>query len=278
MKVRLAILVFILSLTASAQMARNGTVVPQGSSIPGLGSLDGVNAPGYIEIGGDRNRLTDPNPPWTDIYVRGALNMSEKNVLNLDLERQARFGDSGYFGVFGLTHTFNSTVYASGFVGSSAGGAFLPKFRTDGFINIKMLPRKQFVANLGMGYDHSKLDNSALRYQLGGTYYFEHPWIIQGGTTITHANPGGAVASTYNLAVTQGRVKEHYITVRAELGREAYEVVNANSALVNFPIHIYDVTWRQWIGMNWGINASFERALNPYYNRNGATIGLFLDF
>ena len=271
-------LILLCATTSFAQVAKPGTTVPQGAAIPGIGSAEGPNGPGYLEFGGSRSELTSPQPNWTDAYVRGVINLTPANAFSLEADRQARFGDSGYFGSIGLTHSFTSNLYTNAYVGSSVGGFFLPKFRFDGFVNYKLLPEKQLVANLGIGYDKAKTANSALRYMVGGTYYFHFPIIVQGGATFTHANPGAILATTYNLAVTEGREKEHYITFRAELGREGYEVVNVANPLVNFPIHNYSGTWRQWIGMNWGFNFNFQREINPYYNRNGATLGLFVDF
>jgi YaiO family outer membrane protein len=229
-------------------------------------------------VGDSRSELTSPQPHWTDVYVRNVINLTPSNAFSLETDRQARFGDSGYFGSIGLTHSFTSNLYTNAYVGSSVGGFFLPKFRVDGFVNYKLLPEKQLIANLGVGYDKAKTPNSAMRYMVGATYYLPFPVIIQGGATFTHANPGSILATTYNLAVTQGREKEHYITIRAEIGREGYEVVNVANPLVDFPIHSYSGTWRQWIGMNWGFNFNFQRELNPYYNRNGATLGFFVDF
>ncbi len=217
-------------------------------------------------------------PHWTDAYVRGVINLTPANSLSVEADRQSRFGDSGFYGSLGLTHSFSSDLYVNAFVGSSVGGSFLPKFRVDGFVNYKLLAHKQLIANFGIGHDKAKTPNSATRYMPGFTYYLPWPFIIQGGATLTRANPGNVLAKTYNLAVTQGREKEHYITVRAEIGREAYEVVNANNTLVNFPIHSYSANWRQWIGMNWGFNFNFQREVNPHYNRNGATLGFFVDF
>ena len=262
----------------SAQIAKPGTTVPQGSAIPGIGSPEGPNGPGYLEFGGSHSELTSPQPSWNDAYIRGVINLTPNNAFSLEADRQARFDDSGYFGSIGLTHNFTSNLYTNAYVGSSVGGLFLPKFRFDGFVNYKLLPEKQLVANLGIGYDKAKTANSAIRYMAGATYYFNFPLIVQGGAEFTHANPGSVLATTYNLAVTEGREKEHYITFRAELGREGYEVVNVGNTLVDFPIHVYTATWRQWIGMNWGFNLNAEREVNPYYNRDGATLGLFIDF
>jgi len=261
-----------------AQIARPGTTVPQGAAIPGIGSVEGPNGPGYIEFGGSRSDLTAPQPNWTDAYVRGVVNLTPNNALSLEADRQARFGGSGYFGSLGITHNFTSNLYTNTYVGSSVGGLFIPKFRLDQLVNYKLLPEKQLVANFGFGYDKAKTANSDERYIVGATYYFNLPLIIQGGATFTHANPGAILAKTYNLAVTEGRENAHYITVRAEIGREAYEIINAGNTLFDFPVHIYSGTWRQWIGPRWGFNFNFERELNPYYNRNGATLGIFFDF
>jgi len=278
MKHSLFLIYLLLTTSLFAQVAKPGTTVPQGSGFPGIGGVEGPNGPGYLEFGGSRSELTSPRPHWTDAYVRGVINLTPANSFNLEVVRESRFGDSGYFGTIGLTHSWTSDLYTNVYVGSSVGGFFLPRFRTDGFVNYKLLPRKQLVANLGVGYDHAKTPNSALRYMVGGTYYFTWPVIVQGGATFTRANPGNILAKTYNLAITEGHEKSHYITFRGEIGREGYEVVNTINPLVNFPIHIYSGNWRQWIGMNWGFSFNFERELNPYYNRNGATVGFFFDF
>jgi YaiO family outer membrane protein len=131
---------------------------------------------------------------------------------------------------------------------------------------------------VGIGYDRAKTPNSATRFMVGGIYYFNWPIIVQGGATFTRAAPGDVIATTGNLAITEGREKEHLITARAEMGREGYEVVGVSNTLFDFPVHIYSGNWRQWIGMNWGFNFNFEREVNTYYNRNGATLGLFFDF
>ena len=278
MKHIILIIVIVTATLALAQVAPPGTTVPQGSAIPGLGAPEGPNGPGYIEVGGSRSDLTAPQPNWTDEYLRGVLNLSPNNGLNLELDHQDRFGDSGFFGNIGLTHSFTSNLYTNAYLGSSVGGIFLPKFRFDGFVNYKLLSEKQLVANFGVGYDKAKTDNSAVRFMAGATYYFNLPLVLQGGAEFTRANPGSVLATTYNLALTEGRDQHHYITARVALGREAYEIVNVNTTLFDFPIHQYEFTWRQWIGSGWGVNFDYQRELNPYYNRNGATLGLFVNF
>lgn len=265
-----------------------GQIVPQGSSIPGLGGVPSMlNGPAYVEVGGDDSHLSGadagPGAAWNDIYIRGALS-SSKNVINYEFQHETRFNDSGWFYGAGLTRVFTQSLYAEFSAGSSIGGQTIPKLRLDGIAHVKVLPRKQLVLSAGAGYDKSKTVNAATRGQLSGTYYFDRfPIIAEAGLTLTHANPGNILARAQWLSVTQGHDKEHFISLRYEFGREGYELIqtNANSApatLFDFPISNYSVNWRQWIGLNWGLNMSFEHEGNPHYHRNGGLIGFFLDF
>jgi YaiO family outer membrane protein len=269
-------ILFLGCLSAAGQ--DKGTAIPQGSSIPGLGGLpSNPNGAGYVEFGGSYSALNNGFNSWGDAYMRGVMG-SEHNTFNLEITRQDRYGDSGWFYDLGWTHVFGPNWYAEVYGGISTGGFFLPKRRLDTFINRKVLPRKQLVLTAGYGYDKSKTVNAADRWTGGATYYFEHPFVVQGGVTWTVAQPGTILARSQYVAVTQGRVKEHYITVRAEVGREGYELVGPQTALFNFVIHKYSASWRQWIGPNWGINAAYDRESNIAFKRNGGTLGLFLDF
>src|SRR5207253_1406813 len=55
-------------------------VVPQGSSLPGLGTVPGAfSGPANIEFGFARSELTDREPNWTDGYIRGWLSTVGSN-------------------------------------------------------------------------------------------------------------------------------------------------------------------------------------------------------
>jgi YaiO family outer membrane protein len=78
--------------------------------------------------------------------------------------------------------------------------------------------------------------------------------------------------------VTQGHEKHHFIALRGEYGREAYQLVSPDTALVNFPLRDISATWRQWLSANYGFNFMIEHYSNPSYRRIGGTLGFFLDF
>jgi YaiO family outer membrane protein len=269
---------------AAMAQSKQPDIVPQGSSIPGWGTREtGLDGPGYIEFGGSRSNLSSGSPvdgrqePWTDFYIKGAVS-GGKNTISAEATRQQRFGELGYFYTAGWTRTISENWYGeiSGGI-SSPGGLFLPKWSADAIINRKLLPRRQLVLSAGYGYDKSKLVNTDSRYQASAVYYFEFPIILQGGVTFTKAQPSDILARTQFGVVTWGREKEHYLNFRAEIGREAYEIVGPNT-LFDFPVHNYSASWRQWLGLNWGFNVTYDRDGNPFYHRNGGIVAFFFDF
>src|SRR2546423_3668440 len=269
-----------LMLVSSVALGQEKTTpLPQGSSLPGLSGLPfGLNGLGFLELGGGYSTLNNNLPSWRDAYLHGVMSTG-KNSFDGETTRQERYGDTGWFFGLGWTRILSDNWYTDLHFGSSTvSGFLLPKARVDGFLNRKLLARKQLIMTGGFGYDRSKTVNSAYRAQLGGTYYFEHPFILQGGVTWTVANPGSVVARSQWAAITQGHQKEHYITLRAEIGREGYELIGRQTALFDFVVHNYSLNYRQWLGVNWGVNATLDHEGNFSFKRNGGTVGVFMDF
>lgn len=259
--------------------------LPQGSSLPGMNSLPVfMDGPGYLELGGSHFNLSNSAGNWNDAYINGLVSFGH-NALSVQLSRQDRYNDTGWYYSLGWTRVWSDNWYSElDFGTSTVSGFFLPKVRTDAFINRKLLQRKQLVLQLGGGYDLSKrvfpstVQDSDFRGQIGAIYYFERPWILQGGAIVTHASPGNVVAPSGYLAFTQGHVKEHYITVKANFGKEGYQLFNGGQTLFNFAFQDYSLNWRQWMAPYWGFSATAEYETKPVYHRIGGTIGLFLDF
>jgi YaiO family outer membrane protein len=263
---------------ASALAQENVTAIPQGMSIPGISAItNNLNGPGYIEAGGSHSGLTNDNPAWNDGYLKAVIS-GGSNTFSGEATRQDRYGDAGWYLGAGVSHVFNPNWYTDFFAGTSTRCFFLPKMRLDGFVNRKLLSRKQLVATLGAGYDRYKDIHSAYRLNTGAMYYFSRPLIIQGGMTFTQSNPGAILTRSQYVAVTEGHYKEHYIIGRGEFGREGYQLIGPASALFNFPYSDLSLAWRQWVGLNWGMQFGAEHYQSPYWIRNGATVGFFLEF
>ncbi len=231
----------------------------------------------YLETGGDYLALSNGFGSWNGAYARGVLTAGH-NILDGEINGQHEFGDAGvYFGV-GDTYNFNPDWYGSLTVGSSAGGFFWPRFRTDAFLNKKWMARKQWITTLGFGYYDSKDVHQDHSFYVGTTYYFDKPWIVEEGIRFNVSNPGSVFSPAGFVAITQGRNKHRYLTVRAGVGKEAWQLIGPTVALTDFQSQTLTVTWRQWWGTNWGINVVGDYYHNPYYMRGGTSFGFFKEF
>lgn len=273
------VLCVLLAFATCAVAQESGRPIPQGSSGPVIGMIPTtLNGPGFIEVDGSHSSVSNSQPSWNDVFLRGGMSFSS-NTVNVELSRQSRFGDSGWYYNGGWIHTWTPKWYTDVHLGTSTGSFFLPRFRTDAYVHRKVLSREQLVLNFGAGYDKSRLQASAYRLEPGAAYYFDRfPLVLEGGVTWTQSQPGSILARSQYVALTEGRAKEHYIALRAEVGREAYEIIQGQTTAFNFPIRNFAGTWRQWLAPNWGLNLSVEHDGNPFYHRLGGTIGIFIDF
>jgi YaiO family outer membrane protein len=231
----------------------------------------------YVESGGDYMSLTNGYGSWAGAYTR-AVYEHGNDVWNGELSAQREFGDAGAYFAAGDTHTINPDWYASLTIGTSAGGFFFPRFRTDAFLNKKWLKRKQWITTAGFGYYDAKDVHRDSAFYFGSTYYFEKPWIVESGMYFNISDPGTIFAPAGFLAVTQGRNKHQYIVVRAGFGEEAYQLVGPSVALTQFESQTLTVTWRKWIGNGWGFNFVGDYYHSPYYTRGGSSFGFFKEF
>jgi len=231
----------------------------------------------FVETGGSYQTLTNGYGYWGGGYAH-AVYEKGADVWNGEVNGEHEFGDAGVYFAAGDTHTFSPDWYAALTVGSSAGGFFWPRFRTDAFLNKKWLPRKQWITTAGFGYVAAKDVHRDNIFYLGSTYYFEKPWIVEGGTYFNVSNPGTVFAPAGFVAVTQGRNQQQYLTLRAGFGEEAYQLIGPSVTLTQFNSETLTITWRKWLGPNWGFNVIGDYYHSPYYMRGGSSFGFFKEF
>jgi YaiO family outer membrane protein len=250
------------------------------STAPSLAkeSNDEEKPTSYVEVGGAHYWLTNQYNNWNRQYVSGVYQQSLRTHWNWESSRLQEFGETGYFFVGGATHDFSPNWYADANVGSSAGGYFLPSFRTDDFIHKKWMAKRPLVTTFGAGYDHAKDEHRDYRLFAGAVYYFEHPWVIESGMTLNISTPGNVYSHQNFVALTQGKDKKRYITLRGALGTEGYQVIGPNSSITDFASHDVSLTLRQWVVGKWGFNLLVDHYGNQYYQRTGAELGLFREF
>lgn len=231
----------------------------------------------YVETGGEYLLLTSGFGTWSSGYVRSVIGAGN-DTLNGELDGQHEFGDSGIYFSVGDTHNFTPNTYASIALASSAGGFFLPRYRADGFVNQKLLARKQLITTIGFGYYAAKDPHRDRSVALGTTYYFDKPWILEDGVRFNISNPGGVLSPSGFVAVTEGKNNQHYITARMGYGEEGYQLIGPANVLSSFRSQTVTISWRQWVGHNWGANTVADYYGNPYYRRAGVSVGFFREF
>jgi len=231
----------------------------------------------FVEAGGSYRELSNDYGHWTGGYARGVVVVGA-NTVNAEVNEQYEFGDTGAYMAAGDTYVFNSDWYGSLTLGTSAGGFFWPRFRSDGFINRKWSERKQFITTVGFGYYMAKDVHRDSSLFVGGTYYFRKPWLLEGGVRLNVSNPGAVFSPFGFLALTQGRNKHHYVSLNAGAGQEGYQIIGPTTVLTSFASQTVTLTWRQWLGSNWGVNVVADYYHNPFYERYGGVIGVFREF
>jgi YaiO family outer membrane protein len=231
----------------------------------------------FVEGGGQYLTLTNGFGYWAGGYARGVIT-SGKNIWDAEVNGQREFGDAGVYLGAGDTYNFNPDWFGSLTAGSSVGGFFWPRFRADGFINKKWLARKQLITTFGFGYYAAKDVHRDHSFFVGSTYYFTSPWIVEEGIRFNVSNPGSVFSPAAFVAVTQGRNLRHYVTVRAGFGSEAYQLIGPTVSLTDFKSQTLTITWRQWVGENWGLNLVGDYYHSPFYQRGGTSFGFFREF
>jgi YaiO family outer membrane protein len=231
----------------------------------------------YVETGGNYLALSNGFGPWSGGYARGVVT-GGSNILNAEVNGEREFGDAGVYFAAGDTYNFNSDWYGSLTLGSSAGGFFWPRFRGDGFLNRKLLDRKQLIVTFGFGYYAAKDSHRDHSFYTGSTYYFQKSWILEEGLRFNVSNPGSVFSPAGFVAVTQGRNKHHYLTIRGGWGKEAYQLIGPVATLTDFQSQTFTFSWRQWMSTNWGLNVVVDYYHNPFYARGGTTFGFFREF
>ncbi len=248
--------------------------------IPGA-MADGGPAPpthrisGFVEAGAGHSMVDASQPSWNDQYVRSSLQITRDGRVGLEVSHQDHFGSGGTFFGATYTHVFDPSWYGALSAGTSANGIFLPRLRVDASMSRKWLEEKRLVTTLGLSYIRSRDVYYDLALLAGVIYYFDAPWILEIGSRVNDSNPGHVSSARAFAAVTYGRDKRFFLTVRGETGHEAYQVVALNDVLSDFSSSEESLIWRQWIGGSMGFNLRIAHYANPSYARWGFEFGVF---
>lgn len=230
-----------------------------------------------LELSAGGQNLTAGYGNWSDVTLKGMYEISS-HLLQSEISVNRRFGKNGTFVGISDTYTFNEDWFGSLALGAGDGAFYLPKYRVDAAIYRKWLDERNLVTSLGGGYYKAPDGHADKSISIGAAYYFNSPWIVEGGLRLNSSNPGSIKTQQQFVAVTYGRDKQDLITARHGWGGEGYLSIAANTQLVNFKSRESSLTWRHWIDPRTGILISANHYVNPLYKRGGINFGIFHDF
>jgi YaiO family outer membrane protein len=233
--------------------------------------------PDFIEVGINYYDLDSGFDDWKGAFVRGSWQQNEKNIWDAEILHQQRYGEWGTYYVAGVTHIFNDDWYGSLHIGTSS-AFFFSKLRVDAFINRKVLPERNLVLTAGIGYDKAQQVNTDRSLYLGASYYFETPYILEGGVRFNRSSPGPENSTRYRVALTYGRAFERYIIGEIDWGTEAYQYIAEDVSILDFDSQVYALTWREWVKRDWGFALRGEIYQSDNYDRLGIEASVFKHF
>ncbi len=265
-------------LPAASALAQSQPTVPNQVGIATAPpATEGAPPPRSLELSAGAQRLTAGFGNWRDLTLRGTYGTGA-HVLQGEVSQNHRFGENGTFAGVSDTYTFNPDWYGSLAVGVGDGAFYLPKVRVDATLYRKFLPKRNLVGSVGVGYYDAPTGYTDRSVSLGAAYYFEAPWIVEGGVRFNTSSPGSIRSHQQFVALTYGRHKQDLVTGRYGWGSEAYLAVAAGAQLVNFDSHEASLSWRHWLSPTTGVVVGANRYTNPSYRRSGVNIGIFHDF
>jgi YaiO family outer membrane protein len=233
---------------------------------------------GFLEFGVSYDNLSKGHSSWNSQFVRANLLLTEQDRLDLEIASQDHFDDRGTLLSAGVTHIFDEDWYGRLAFGTSSGGFFLPRWRVDASLSRKWLPQRNLVTTLGLGYYDAKDEHSDRSVSLSALYYFDAPFIVEVGARLNRSNPGSIDSERFFGAINWGMVKERFITLKYETGGEGYQLMTPQLVMTDFNSNETTLIWREWVNKDYGFNVRLQHYSNPFYDRNGLELSLFLDF
>ncbi|MHB1512982.1 MAG: YaiO family outer membrane beta-barrel protein [Acidiferrobacter sp.] len=235
-------------------------------------------AHGWVGAGGSYYRLTQGYGRFEGVYARGVLGEGSDTIWNWEVDHGRTFGYEQSYGVLGVTQTFAPRWYGYLSLAGSTNSDVVPKDRVDASLSYKALPDKRLVGTVGYTGIRFRDGHDDRSGWVNLTAYLPAHWVATAGHNWTTSDPGAVQAQRSFAAVGYDSSGRTEVTLRYGWGTEAYLPIGANVALVDFRSHTLSVTWRQWLGADWGTDLFAARFASPYYRQIGGSIGVFYHF
>lgn len=232
---------------------------------------------GSIEAGALAHNVSSGAGNWRGKFVRAVVG-TERTVWNAELLDLKQFGEQTQVLALAATHTLNPDWYASGAIAGSTRGLTQSRLRVDASLSRKWLDQRNLVTTVGLGAADARDGHRDYSVLLGTAFYFDAPWVVEGGVRYNRSNPGRIASSGKYLAITYGREKQNVFSVRYGFGSEAYQSVGSEALLSDFDSDVLTMTWRTWLQHDLALQTRGEVYRNPYYDRRGLELSLIKEF
>lgn len=208
--------------------------------------------------------------------ARFSWNGADHSLTQLGLEHKRAFGESAQIFVASHALDLNALDRVSVAVSGSDALTIAARWRIDGQYSRKLGAQRDVVASLG-AFASSTADGHRDRSLIGSAaWYFADRQVVEGGLRLARSDPGNRSAARVFAVYDWGAVGQDTVSLRVEAGREAYQTLGANTAVANFASQELALSWRRWLGQNWGFGWDATAYSNPAYRK--ATLGLVLFF
>ncbi len=227
-----------------------------------------------VEIGGFHHRVSDGFGHWSGTTVRLTI-AGSGSTWYLDGRAQRAFEDEGIYG--GLTGVVDlgSRVFVSGGVGGGSGGFVLPDLRADAALHLKLGAARRVVVYAGATWVDAKRGFEDRAAALGLTWYASARAVLEAGGRLNWSDPGDVRSERALASATLGTPGRRLVVLRANVGREGYQLTGVAATLRRFESQEADVSWQEPLGRRWGIAVGATWYHNPFYTRAGASLGFF---
>jgi YaiO family outer membrane protein len=216
---------------------------------------------------------------WASLGMRLILPASEapaRTVWQIEGLWRRAFGDAGAYASVAVQQALGGDWLAHLAVGSGGGEFIFPDARVDISLSRKWLSRQQLLTTVGAGMVDAKQgyrDRSAFA---SVAWYVVPGLVIEGGARRNRSLPGAVTSTRAFGALTLGTERRRYVVLRGSAGDEGYQLIGPRAALVTFSSREAGISWREWLGRDWGAFVQGERYTNPHYDRTGMTGGVFV--
>jgi YaiO family outer membrane protein len=228
---------------------------------------------GWVQLDGFYHHVTNDYGNWKGLGAHAVV-PSGRNVWYGDVLAQEAFKDQGVWLSAGNRHSFGRDWFTFASVGAGTGDYYLPDLRLDAMVGKAWLKKRNLVTTAGLMYADSKSVYHDVALSGGLTAWF--PGVtVEGGGRINWSSPGSVAAGRGYAAITVGRDRQRFITLRGSGGYEGYQLTGATATEQKFQSGELSLSWREWVSGTLGTFVQFDWYDNPYYTRTGVTLGLF---